>query len=78
VSRDRRSHTSRANLGDHVPPPRDPNAPTVVVGVRLSRDEVAELDAEVERSGLTRSDIVRWCLARALPESRLVPPYEPW
>jgi hypothetical protein len=37
-----------------------------------------ELRAEVERSGLDTSSIVRWCLERALPESRKVPPYEPW
>jgi hypothetical protein len=38
----------------------------------------AELEAEVERSGLTRSDVVRWCLEHALPESRKIDPYEPW
>jgi hypothetical protein len=74
---DRRSLTSRANLGDHVPAALGPGA-SVVVTVRLPAELAAELDAEVARSGLTRTDILRWCIERGLPESRLIPAYEPW
>jgi hypothetical protein len=74
---DRRSITSRAKLGDHVPAPLG-GGESQVLTVRVPAELAAELEAEVARSGLTRSDIVRWCLEYALPESRKVPPYEPW
>lgn len=75
---DRRSTTSRANLAGHIPERLDPSGRTAVVSVRLPSDVVAELDAEVKRSGLDRSTIIRWCLERSLPESKKVPPYQPW
>ena len=74
---DRRARTSRANLGDHVNAALGPGESRVVCA-RLPAQLADELDTEVERSGLDRSAIVRWCLERALPESRKVPPYEPW
>jgi hypothetical protein len=74
---DRRRHTSRRNLGNHVPQPLG-TGPSRVLTVRLPTDLADALDIEVARSGLNRSMIVRWCLERALPESRKVPPYEPW
>jgi len=74
---DRRSQTSRANLGDHVPAPLGEGESRVVT-VRLPARIAAELDAEVARSGLSRSDIVRWCIEHALPESRQIEPYQPW
>jgi hypothetical protein len=75
---DRRRHTSRKNLADHIPKRLDPSGRTAVVSVRIPSDLLAELDAEATRSGLGRSGIVRWCLEQSLPESRKVPPYEPW
>jgi hypothetical protein len=75
---DRRSKTSRANLGKHVPERLDPNGASVVLSVRIPASLATELDAEVARSNLLKSDIVRWCLEQALPESRKIPPYEPW
>jgi len=74
---DRRSKTSRANLGDHIPAPLGPGQSQVLT-IRLPASLAAELDAEAKRSGLTRSDIARWCIQHALPESRKVPPYKPW
>lgn len=74
---DRRSRTSRRNLGNHVPQPLGSGASRVLT-VRLPAELADELDLEVARSGLTRSMIVRWCLEHALPASRKVPPYEPW
>ena len=75
--KDRRSKTSRANLGDHVPQALSARG-TVIVSVRLPAEVAAQLDAECQRANLPRSVIIRWCLERALPESRTVPPYEPW
>lgn len=74
---DRRSRTSRANLGDHIPAPLGPGESRVIT-VRLPSTVAADLDAEVARSGLSRSDIVRWCIEHALPESRKIEPYQPW
>jgi hypothetical protein len=76
--RDRRSRTSRANLGAHVPDPLSAGGPSTVLTVRIPAELAAALDAEVARSNLLRSDIVRWCLEHALPESRKIPPYQPW
>lgn len=74
---DRRRETSRANLGAHVPAALG-HGNSRVVAVRLPAWLADQLDEETNRTGLTRSDIVRWCLEHALPESRKLGPYEPW
>ena len=58
---DRRSLTSRANLGKHIPEALDPDG-TIVVGVRLPARLVAEIDAEAKREDMTRSEYIRDCL----------------
>lgn len=56
---DRRSLTSRANLGEHVPERIDPAGETVVLSVRLSRRERDRLDREADANGNTLSQHVR-------------------
>ncbi len=58
---DRRSITSRANLGHHVPEALDP-AGTTVVGVRLPIPLAAKLDRV--RGNRTRSEYLRALLER--------------
>lgn len=56
---DRRSITSRANLGDHIPERIDAADETVVLSVRLSRRERDRLDREADANGNTLSQHVR-------------------
>jgi hypothetical protein len=56
---DRRALTSRANLGDHVPAPLDPEG-SVMVGVRLPRHTVATIDQYADDNGMTRSEAIRY------------------
>lgn len=72
---DRRRFTSRKNLGDNVPAALGPGR-SRVVAARLPASLADELDAEAARAGVTRADIIRWCLERGLPESRRVAPYD--
>ena len=58
-TRDRRSLTSRANLGDHLNQRVDPDDDTVVLSVRLSRRERQRLDDEAAANGNTLSQHVR-------------------
>jgi hypothetical protein len=62
---DRRSETSRANLGDHIPEALDPQG-TIVVGVRLPRSIVHEIEALAKAHELTRSQAIRDLLEGAL------------
>ncbi len=66
MSPDRRSVTSRANLGDHVPKALHPEGVTVVA-VRVPNPIVAELDKR--RGNASRSDYIRRLLADALTAS---------
>jgi len=38
--------------------------PSQVVALRLTLDEIAELDARAEREGMTRSEVIREALTR--------------
>ena len=53
---DRRTQTSRANLGDHIPEALDPTG-TVVVAVRLPRATLEAIDRA--RGNRTRSEYLR-------------------
>jgi hypothetical protein len=50
----------------------------VRLSILLPQELAQQLDAEVRRSGLDTSTIVRWCLEHSLSESQKVPPYQPW
>lgn len=63
---DRRSKTSRANLGDHIPQALDPKG-TVIATVRLTTDLAAALDRA--RGPTSRSQYIRELL-----QERLTPP----
>ena len=62
---DRRSETSRANLGHHVPEALDPNG-TVIVGVRLTHEAVDIIDKWAADMEMTRSDALRRLIAYRL------------
>ena len=68
---DRRSETSRANLGDHVPARIDPTAPTVAISTRLPQWAYDDIVAHAEAFGLTKSealrDLVTWALTAVDP-----------
>lgn len=62
---DKRSKTSRANLGNHVPEPLSP-AGTIAVGVRLPSDLLERVDATAASQGLTRSEWLRQAIEAKL------------
>ena len=62
---DRRSETSRANLGQHVPEALDPDG-TVVVAVRLPRDLLHKIDNSFAPGAMTRSEAMRELLWQGL------------
>ena len=73
---DRRSQTSRANLGEHVPERIDPGDETVVLTVRLPRRTLDELVRHAEHFGVSRSEAARDFIAYGLAHAS--PLGEPW
>lgn len=55
---DRRSETSRANLGDNIPQALDPEG-AIAVTVRLPRNIVKVIDEIAEANDATRSAVIR-------------------
>ena len=67
---DRRSKTSRANLGEHIPEALDPEG-ALTVSVRLPRRTVADLDAIAASWGVTRSEVIRSYVDFALRQATM-------
>ena len=63
---DRRSETSRANLGDHIPQALDPNG-TTVVATRLPQHAANLLAEKAAAQGITRSELIRRIIEDQLP-----------
>lgn len=61
---DRRSKTSRRNLGAHIPEALSP-AGSSSIGIRLTNDLLSRLDAA--RGDMSRSEYVRQLLEEHLP-----------
>ena len=55
---DRRSETSRANLGDHIPEALDPQG-TTVVATRLTQHANTLLTEQATAIGITRGELIR-------------------
>ena len=67
---DRRSKTSRANLGEHIPEALDPDG-ALTVSVRLPRRTVAQIDAVAASCSVTRSEVIRSYVEFALRKAAL-------
>jgi len=63
MSKDRRSETSRANLGNHIPEALSQEGSTSI-GIRLPNELIAKIDTE--RGNEPRSVFIRRLIADAL------------